>query len=75
MQIRDVPEEAYETIRRRARASGQSLQSYLRDQIIELAGRRTKEEAWALVEAALGAEESPGSDPRRIVDGLAQDRR
>ena len=29
IQIRDVPEETYETIRRRARAAGQSIQAYM----------------------------------------------
>lgn len=75
VQIREIPEDAYETIRRRARASGQSIQSYMRDQVIELAARRTKEEAWAMVEAALAAEGSAGATLDRIVDDLADDRR
>ncbi len=37
IQIRDIPEDAYETIRRRAKAEGKSLQSYMRDQIVTLA--------------------------------------
>lgn len=75
MQIREIPEDAYETIRRRARVAGQSIQSYMRDQVIDLAGRRTKEEAWASVDAALAAENSPGSTLERIVGDLAEDRR
>lgn len=75
MQIREIPEDAYETIRRRARAAGQSIQSYMRDQVIDLAARRTKDEAWAMVDAALAAEDSPGSTLERIVDDLADDRR
>lgn len=75
IQIRELPEEVYETIRRRARASGQSIQAYMRDQVIELAGRRTKAEAWAAVESALAVEDSPGSSLRRIVGDLADDRR
>lgn len=75
IQIRELPEEAYETIRRRARAAGQSIQGYMRDQIVELASRRTKEEAWAAVEAAWAADDSPGSTLEQIVDDLAADRR
>jgi len=75
IQIRELPEDAYETIRRRARAAGQSIQSYMRDQVVEFAGRRTKEEAWAAVEAALAAEDSPGPTLDRIVADLADDRR
>ena len=75
IQIRELPEDVYETIRRRARAAGQSIQSYMRDQVIELASRRTKEEAWAAVESALAAEDSPGSSMEGILDDLAHDRR
>ena len=35
------PEEVYETIRRRARAAGQSIQADMRDQVVELAHWRT----------------------------------
>lgn len=75
IQIRELPEETYETIRRRARASGQSIQSYMRDQVVEIAGRRTKDEAWAAVESALATEDSPGSTMPSIVSDLADDRR
>lgn len=75
MQIREIPEETYEVLRRRARSAGQSIQSYMRDQVIELAARRTKEEAWAMVEASLVAERSAGATRERIVDDLAEDRR
>lgn len=37
IQIRDISEEAYETIRRRARAAGQSIQAYMKKQIERLA--------------------------------------
>lgn len=75
IQIRELPEDAYETIRRRARAAGQSIQNYMHDQIVEFAGRRTKEEAWAAVESGLAAEDSPGPALEHIVDDLADDRR
>jgi len=75
IQIREIPEDAYETIRRRARAAGQSIQSYMRDQVVDLAGRRTKEEAWAAVESALAVEGSSGSTLEQIARDLAEDRR
>ncbi|MCY3861874.1 MAG: antitoxin [bacterium] len=37
IQIRDVSEEAYETIRRRSRAAGQSIQAYMKKQVERLA--------------------------------------
>ncbi|WP_034269321.1 FitA-like ribbon-helix-helix domain-containing protein [Haloechinothrix halophila] len=75
IQVRDLPEEAYETIRRRARAAGQSIQAYMRDQIVDLASKPTKEEAWAAVESALAAEDSPGAELDDIIADLAADRR
>ena len=75
IQIRELPEEAYETIRRRARAAGQSIQSYMRDQVIDMAGRHTKEEAWAAVDSALSADDSPGSSMEDILADLDHDRR
>lgn len=75
IQIREIPEDVYETIRRRARAQGRSIQSYLRDQVVDIAGRRTKEEAWATVESGLTAEGSRGSALKRIISDLANDRR
>ncbi len=75
IQIRDLPEDAYETMRRRARAAGQSIQSYMRDQVVELARRRSKAEALAAVESALAAEDSPGATLKDITRDLAADRR
>lgn len=75
IQIREVPEDAYEVIRRRARAAGQSIQAYLRDQLVEFAGRRTKDEAWSAVESSLAAADSPGSSMDQILADLADDRR
>lgn len=75
IQIREVPEDAYETLRRRARAAGQSIQAYMRDQVIDMASRRTKQEAWAMVESALAAEDTPGASLADIVEDLGADRR
>ncbi len=75
IQIRELPEDTYETIRRRARAAGQSIQAYMRDQVVELAARRTKDEAWTAIESALAAEDSAGSTLKDITRDLAAERR
>ena len=75
IQIRDIPDEAYETIRRRARAAGQSIQNYMRDQVVELTSRRTKQEAWSMVEAALQTSGTAGATRDQILEDLAAERR
>ena len=75
IQIRDIPEDSYETIRRRAEAAGQSLQNYMRDAIIALAARRTRDEVLEVVEAGL-AEQPPGSvTAAHIAELVRADRR
>jgi antitoxin FitA len=44
IQIRDVPEDVYDTIRRRARRAGQSIQAYMLARTIELGRRPTPNE-------------------------------
>ncbi len=61
IQVRDIPEESYEVLRRRARREGRSLQTYLRQEIIDLAARPTKAEALARIEAML--ERVQGEEP------------
>ena len=76
IQIREIPESAYEVLRRRARARGQSIQAFMRDQVVAMADRPSKEEALASIEAVLGrhaADRSP--TPEAIVADLAADRR
>ncbi len=55
IQIRDLPESAYETIRRRAGTDGKSIQSYMHDHVVAFASRRTKSEAIAEIRASLAA--------------------
>lgn len=42
IQIRDIPEDDYETLRADARAEGKSLQAYMREAAIERARRARK---------------------------------
>ena len=74
IQIRDVPDDVYETIRRRAQANGQSIQMYMRQLVIEQARRRSKAEALAAVQAAMAAESSPGTTVESILESLDETR-
>ncbi len=47
IQIRDVSEEAYEVIRRRARAAGQSIQAYMKSAVERLASEPDEDELFA----------------------------
>ncbi|MGH3517492.1 MAG: FitA-like ribbon-helix-helix domain-containing protein [Haloechinothrix sp.] len=70
IQIRELPEETYETIRRRARANGMSIQAYMRDRVIELASRPTAAEVWDSVEEILDSEQTPGLAREQILSDL-----
>lgn len=73
IQIREIPESAYEVIRRRARADGQSIQAYMRERVVEMAGRPTKAEAVENLEAALDG--LGAVDTASIVADVEADRR
>jgi len=76
IQIREIPEPAYEVLRRRARGRGQSIQAYMREQVLAMASRPTKEEALNSIEVVLGGQEAGRSPaPEAIVSDLAADRR
>jgi plasmid stability protein len=75
IQIREIPEDAYEVIRKRARAAGRSIQSYMRDWVIDFAGRPTAAEALAAMEAARNDSDAPGATRDSILSDLAADRR
>lgn len=76
IQIREIPEPAYETLRRRARGRGQSIQAYMRDQVLAMAGRPSKEDALQSIEAVLGRQAADrSSTPEAIASDLAADRR
>jgi len=62
IQVRDVPEDVYESIRRRARRAGQSIQAYMLARIVEIGRRPTPDEVLAELEVDLAAR------PRLAVD-------
>lgn len=75
IQVRELPEASYETLRRRARRSGQSMQAYMREQIVALAERPTKEEAVSTIEATLDRIDAPPPSATSVAEDLAADRR
>lgn len=75
IQVRELPEESYEVLRRRARRAGQSLQAYMRDQLVELAGRPTKAEAVERIEAVLAGTTGGELTAASILEDVAAERR
>ena len=70
IQIRDVPEDVYESIRRRARRAGQSIQAYMLARTVEIGRRPTPDEVLAGLEADLSQR-----PPLRVdTDALLADR-
>lgn len=74
IQIREIPEAAYEVLRRRARRRGQSIQAYMRDQVVAITERPTKDEALAVIESVLDRL-GEGASPGALADDVAADRR
>lgn len=75
IQIREIPEDVYEVIRQRARASGRSIQSFMHDWVVDFAARPTTEEVLAAMETARSGEQTPGATRESILSDLADGRR
>jgi antitoxin FitA len=75
IQIREIPEDAYEVIRKRARAAGRSIQSYMRDWVVDFASHPTTDEALAAMEAARNESDTQGATRESILADLVSDRR
>ena len=45
IQIRDIPDDVHEALQRQAREAGQSLQAFMRQQIVELTRSRARRAA------------------------------
>ena len=56
IQIRNLPDAAYDVLRQRARDRGQSLQAYMRETVIDLAFTPTKTEIILEIERSLAAD-------------------
>lgn len=74
IQVRDVPDDVYETIRRRAQEAGQSLQAYMREQVVAMGSRPTRAEVLAEWEREL--HRNPNTVTReQVLEDLDADRR
>lgn len=67
IQIRDLPEETYETIRKRARARGQSIQNYMRDRLVDDAASPTADDIWYTVDQLREQNTGTGATTDAIV--------
>jgi len=74
IQIRDLPEAAYDVLRQRARDRGQSLQAYMRETVIDLAFTPTKAEVVLEIERSLAAEGGVTVD-REVLRAAKEDGR
>ncbi|MDQ6782502.1 MAG: hypothetical protein M3063_03445 [Actinomycetota bacterium] len=70
VQIKDVPEATHAVLRRRAAAAHQSLQEYLRSQLIEEAARPTLDEVLERAGGRAGGSVSFGD----VVEAVREDR-
>lgn len=75
IQIRDIPDDVYETIRARAREAGQSLQAYMRNHVVEWGSRRAKAEVLAELREVMEADRGTGVTVEQILSDLDADRR
>ncbi|MBI5161686.1 MAG: antitoxin [Micrococcales bacterium] len=73
IQIRDIPDESYEVIRTRSRAAGRSIQSYMRELVMDFAARPSATEALAYMASRRGP--GPGPSREEILSALDADRR
>jgi plasmid stability protein len=75
IQIRDIPDDVHAELQRQARAAGQSLQAFMREQIVGTTRTRARwAEAVAEWEATLAAN-PPTVTREQILDDLDDDRR
>ena len=72
--IRDVPDATRDELAARAARAGQSLQEYLRGQLVELAAKPTPDLVWARVRARIETTGS-GMSTDEILAALERDRR
>lgn len=74
IQVKDVPDDVAETLRRRAGAAGQSLQAYMRQHLIDVARRPTKSEYIMIIEEQIASSEAPGATAESIDEVLREAR-
>lgn len=75
IQVREIPEDSYAVIQRRARAAGQSIQAYMRQLVIEVTSKPTTGEALESIAAARRSSDAPGATRESILADLAAEQR
>ncbi len=74
IQIRDISEDAYEIIRRRARAAGQSIQAYMKKAIERMARQPDDDEIFADLERFVEAQ-GVKLDIEALIEDIDEGRR
>jgi len=74
IQVRDISEETYEVIRRRARSSGQSIQAYMKREVERLALEPTDDEIFAEIDGFI-SEHGVELRPDNLLADVDADRR
>lgn len=75
IQIRDIPDDVYETYRRRAAAAGQSLQVFMRTRLVEIARTEArKAEMFAEMRSVMETDGGTGVAVEDILADLDADR-
>lgn len=75
IQIRDVPEDAYEVLRARARTSGRSIQAFMLEEVVRLASVPSKAEHLAAIEARIARGEVAPTSAQDAVEAVHAARR
>jgi hypothetical protein len=76
IQIRDIPDDVHEELQRQARESGQSLQAFMRQQIVDLTRHWVRRAAvLAELEEVIEKDGGTGITRQQILDDLDADRR
>jgi antitoxin FitA len=76
IQIRDVPDDVHELLTGLAQEAGQSLQAYMRQQVVDIASARMrKAEAIARLSALLERDGGAGVSAEQIVADIEAERR
>lgn len=76
IQIRDIPDDVYDEIRRAAQAAGQSLQAYMREQVIQQTRSRARRSAvLAQLDELIARDGGSRVTTEQILADLDEDRR
>jgi len=76
IQVRDIPDDVHEELQRQAREAGQSLQSFMRQWVVQ--GTRDRLRRAAVLEELeeiIGRDGGTGVTRQQILDDLDDDRR